>query len=302
VLVTGATGFVGGWVVRELESAGHETIPSPPSRQLDISDSSAVATYLAQVRPDAAVHLAGVAYARDAERDPSRALRVNEEGTRILLKTLGRLASVPVVVAGSSEVYGHPDPGALPLGEAATLQPVGPYGRSKLAQEQVALRVAETTAQPVVVTRSFNVTGPGQRAEFVAPALARRVLRARRNGDSEIVVGNLDVRRDIGDVRDAARAFRLILEGIATGSIPSGAVFNIATGASTAIRTLLDGLCQIIGVTVGYRVDAALVRANDPPDIVGDASKLRLATGWTPTYTLHQTLEDLVTSIGHPMS
>ena len=298
VLVTGATGFVGGWVVRELESAGHMTIPAPPRAQLDLTDPPAVARYLDQVQPEAAVHLAGVAYARDADRDPADALRVNEGGTRTLLETLARSSPVPVIVAGSSEVYGHPDPGALPLAETATLQPIGAYGRSKLAQERVALRVAETTRQPVAITRSFNVTGPGQRAEFVAPALARRVLQARRSGGSEIVVGNLDVRRDIGDVRDAARAFRLILEGLAGGWITAGSIFNIATGTSTAIRTVLDELCRIVGVAVAYRVDQALVRQDDPLDIVGDASKLRQATGWTPTRSLHQTLTDLVSAIG----
>lgn len=297
VLVTGATGFVGGWVVRELQSAGHETVAAPPRRQLDITDAPAVASYLDQVQPEAAVHLAGMAYARDADHDPPGALRVNEGGTRTLLEALARTSPVPVVVAGSSEVYGHPDPGALPLTETAALQPTGAYGRSKLAQERVALRVAEMARQPVAVMRSFNVTGPGQRAEFVAPALARRVLQARRSGGSEIVVGNLDVRRDIGDVRDAARAFRLVLEGLAGGWIAGGSIFNVATGVSTAIRAVLDDLCRIVGVAVAYQVDPALVRQDDPLDIVGDAGKLRQATGWTPTRSLHETLTDLVSSI-----
>lgn len=302
VLVTGATGFVGRWLVRDLAAEGHEPIAAPPSAQLDITDGDAVLRFIGFTRPDAIVHLAGTSFVRDAARDPEHAFRINEGGTRTLLEAVRRQRGVPVLVAGSSEAYGRPEPGDLPLAEAAPLRAAHAYGLSKMAQERAALELAAVHDLPVLVTRSFNLIGPGQRPEFVAPALARRVLDARTSGESEIVVGNLDVRRDFGDVRDAARAYRLLIEALGDGAVPSGTVVNIATGRSTSVRAILETLCRIVGVTVRPRVDPSLVRENDAPEIVGDFSRLRGITGWSPSIPLERTLADLVVAVDRPAS
>ena len=298
VLVTGATGFVGRWLVRELEAAGHEVIAAPGSSDLDVTDGSAVARFVDAAQPDALAHLAGVSYAGDASRDPERALAVNEGGTRAILEVAAALRRpVATLVIGSSEVYGAPEASDLPLTEGGPLRTDQPYGLSKLAQERVALRLGEDLGVPVAVARSFNHTGPGQRPDFVAPALARRVLAARASGSDEVVVGNVDVRRDLGDVRDVVRAYRLLVEGLVGGSIPPGTVANVATGSSVAIRSVLERLAQAAGVHVTLKVDPSLVRANDPPDIVGDATLLRRLTGWVPTIPLETTLADLMASL-----
>lgn len=298
VLITGATGFVGRWLIRELEAAGHVAIPAPASRELDITDADAVGLLVATTRPDAIAHLAGVAFARDAAADPERALAVNAGGTRIVIEAAARLATAPaVLVAGSSEVYGRPDPVDLPLREDAPLRTDQPYGLSKLAQERAAIEAGASHGVPVVVTRSFNHSGPGQRADFVAPALAHRVLDARRSGAREVVVGNLDVRRDVADVRDVARAYRSLLEGLAAGRLPAGTVVNVATGHSVSIRRILEIVCAVAGFSVTARLDPDLVRSNDPPEIVGDVTLLRRLTGWTPMIPLEVTLADLVESI-----
>jgi GDP-4-dehydro-6-deoxy-D-mannose reductase len=298
ILVTGATGFVGRWLIRELEAAGHEAIAAPASTVLDITDADAVAALVAAVRPDAVAHLAGVSHGPDATRDPDRAFAVNVGGTTTLIAALAATGQrIPLLIAGSSEVYGRPRPEDLPLTEAAPTLTDQPYGRSKLAQERVAVAAADRHGMAVVVTRSFNHTGPGQRAEFVAPALARRVLAARAAGTREIPVGNLDVRRDLGDVRDVARAYRLLLEGLAVGTLGSTRVVNVATGRAVAIRDVLSILCRLAGVEAQAVVDPALVRPDDPPEIVGDASRLRALTGWVPSIDLERTLADLLASI-----
>ena len=210
ILVTGATGFVGQWLIRDLEAAGHEAIGAPSSATLDITDAQSVTALAAAVHPDAIAHLAGVAFARDAQADPNRAMAVNAGGTQAVIDAASQLDKpIPVLVSGSSEVYGLPAPSDLPLREVAPLRTDQPYGLSKLAQERVAIERGSALGVPIVVTRSFNHTGPGQRPEFVAPALARRIARARQTGILEVVVGNLDVRRDIGDVRDVVRAYQI---------------------------------------------------------------------------------------------
>lgn len=295
--MTGGTGFVGRWLIQELGAAGHEAISTPGSDELDITDAAAITAFIRQQRPEAVAHLAGVAYAGDARRNPQRALSVNEGGTRTVSEALRDHGAVPVLVAGSSEVYGRPKAEDLPLTESAPLRTDEPYGLSKLAQERAALAAAARTALPVVVTRSFNMTGPGQRGEFVAPALARRVLDARRSGTETIRVGNLDVRRDIGDVRDAVRAYRLLLEGLAAGRVAPGTVVNVCTGRATSIRRILDLLAEIAGVSIEPYTDPELVRAHEAAEIVGDATRLHDLTGWEPTIPLEQTLRDLVAAL-----
>jgi GDP-4-dehydro-6-deoxy-D-mannose reductase len=224
---------------------------------------------------------------------------VNVGGTEALIAAIVAIRRpIPLLVAGSSEVYGRPRPEDLPLTEDAPTEPRHPYGRSKLAQERAALAAAHVHGLSVVVTRSFNHTGPGQRADFVAPALARRVLAARDSGAQAIPVGNVDVKRDIGDVRDVVQAYRLLLEGLIAGVVGPAMVLNVATGRAIAIREVLATLCRLAGVEADLFVDPALVRPDDSPEIVGDASRLRALTGWVSTIGLERTLTDLLASVG----
>jgi GDP-4-dehydro-6-deoxy-D-mannose reductase len=225
-------------------------------------------------------------------------MAVNEAGTAAVMRAAAALQGAAVVlVSGSSEVYGLPRPEDLPLRENAPLRATLPYGRSKLAQERTALALGRSEAVPLVVTRSFNHTGPGQRRDFVAPALTHRVLEARRSGQREVAVGNLDVSRDMADVRDVVRAYRLLIEGLADESIASGTVVNVATGRAVTIRWVFETICRIVGVTARPEVDPSLLRPDDPPIIVGDPARLTRLTGWTAAIPLQQTLRDLVTSV-----
>ncbi len=295
VFVTGATGFVGRWMQRELAGAGHEVVAAPAANALDITDGAALVGWFGG-RPDAVVHLAGMAFAPDARNHPGEAFRANVAGTLAVFEALRRLDQrPPVLVTGSSDVYGAPRPEDLPLSESAPLNPGHHYAVSKAAQEGVAVEAGVRWGFPVVVTRSFNHTGPGQRSSFVLPAMAERVVAVQRGMADAIPAGNVDVRRDIGDVRDVVRAYRLLLEASASGRLGAGPVIvNVATGRATLIRSLIEQLCALAGIAPTIAVDPRLVRVDDPAEIRGDASLLRQLTGWRTSVPLERTLADLL--------
>jgi GDP-4-dehydro-6-deoxy-D-mannose reductase len=295
VLVTGASGFAGQWLVRELTASGHEAVGAPRSSSLDITDAAAVRELLRSTAPDAVAHLAGLAFGPDARRDPDRATAVNAGGARNVLEAAGE---IPILVVSSAEVYGAPSASDLPLRETAPLAADQPYGRSKVALERAVADIGSARVGRRAIVRPFNHIGPGQRAEFVVPAVARRILEARDRGDSTIAAGNVDVRRDFSDVRDVVRAYRLVLEALA-GTAPSAdpMLYNIASGSSVAIRAIIGMLASFAGVAIDIDVDPSLVRAADPPEIRGDATRLSVDLGWHPTIPLETSLRDVLEDV-----
>jgi GDP-4-dehydro-6-deoxy-D-mannose reductase len=309
VLVTGADGFVGRWMLRALLAGDHEVVgtvrPGPPRDDgltraeraavrwvpLELGDLQSVRQ--ATSRPcEAVVHLAGVASGSDSLADPGVAWAVNAAGSARLLAELGRRRSTgdgdPVVLlVSSAEVYGA---GATrPLLETDPVAPRSPYAASKRGAELAALETRARTGLKVVVARAFPHTGPGQDERFVAPAFARRLRGARLAGARTVTVGNLEPTRDFLDVRDVVAAYlALLARGVA------GDVYNVASGTAITLRELLDRLAALLDVDVIPEVDPELVRPADLPYLVGDAGKLHAATGWNPAIPLEQTLRDLV--------
>lgn len=298
VAVTGADGFVGRWLGRELAAAGHEVVGASGGAP-DVTDASALGTWLAGARPAAVVHLAAIAFGPAAAADPGAAFAVNVGGTINLLEAARRLSPMPVVLIPSSgEVYGRPATGELPLREDAPLRPAGPYALSKAAQEASGLAAHARHGLPVVVTRAFNHTGPGQRTEFVVPAIAARVAAVAEGRALTVPIGNLDVARDFLDVRDVVRAYRLLLEGWGAGAVRSGTVVNVSSGRAVTIRRIVEALCHAAGVEAPVVVDPGLVRPDEAPEVRGDAGALMALTGWRPEIPIERTLADVLAEIG----
>ena len=306
VLVTGADGFVGRVLLGRLGEAGHTVtachraggaVPAWPEAvgatwlPLELADAESVAL-VASTPAECVVHLAGLASGAAARRDPGLAWEVNAAGTARLLEALSSRPRRAVLVVSSGEVYG-PGP-ARPRSERDPVLPVSPYASSKLGAELAALETMRRTGIPVIVARPFPHTGPGQAPQFVAPAFAERLREAKHAGTLEVTTGSLEPVRDLLDVRDVADAYRLLLErGVA------GETYNVASGVGLGLRDLFDRLAAIVGVRAMPRTDPALARAADIAHLVGDAGKLREATGWAPVIPIHQTLQDLVDAQAH---
>lgn len=298
VLVTGATGFVGGWLVAELREAGHEPVGAPPSAELDIADAAAVRALVERVRPDVIVHLAAVASGQKAARDLDRAVRTNIGGTHAVMNAACSVDPHPgVLVVSSAEVYAPPN-GTDAIDEAAPIGPRTTYGLLKLAQEAIAHEVALAGHVRMVIARPFNHVGPGQPPIAAIPSFAERIAAVRRGAARTMTVGNLDVERDIADVRDVAAAYRLMCEGLAAGRLgePAGTL-NVSTGRGTRLRDVVAELSRLAGVDPELVVDPDLVRPDEPPRVVGDSSRLRATTGWAPRFDTSVTLADILAAV-----
>jgi GDP-4-dehydro-6-deoxy-D-mannose reductase len=195
-------------------------------------------------------------------------------------------------VTSTADVYAPEAP--LPIGEDAEVAPRSAYGKSKVAQEDVA-RAAAGRGRSVTIVRAFNHIGPGQRDVFVVPALARRVLDLKASRTSSIPVGNVKARRDFTDVRDVVRAYRLLLERRGDSGSPA-LVVNVGSGRSVAIEDVLRTLCELAGVEPRWHVEPTFVRSNEIMDRVADVSLARSLVGWEPQIPLATSLRDVLAS------
>ena len=308
VLVTGADGFVGQYLVQALRGRSDEVvaavrpggaIPSSWRRTegtlpvdlvpFELTDPRS-AQALADRRVDAIVHLAAIASGAEARADPVEAWKANVLGTVEFLEAIGRQpgADQPrVILVSSAEIYGVG--GAAPRTEADPARPISPYAATKAAAELGALEIARRTGLPLVVARPFPHTGVGQSPAYVVPRFLARLLEARRTGAATVRTGNLDPVRDFLDVRDVVSAYLALLDDGAAGE-----TYNVASGKGYSVRQVFALLADLVGVTVNPEIDPELARPVDIAYLVGDATKLRQVAGWQPRIPFEQTLRDMV--------
>ncbi len=300
VLVTGAAGFAGSYVVEAL--AGYAdtvgwTHHAPPPKEIetlaewqrvDLLNPTEVHEAIARIRPTGVIHCAGAPNVAHSWRDTVTPLSVNVLATHHLFDALYRAdVRCRLVLPGSATVYAS---SAQALTEQSPVAPSNPYAVSKLAQEQLALRAAHEDHLEVIVTRSFNHTGPRQSAAFAAPNMARQIAMIEKGlAEPVIKVGNLEAQRDFSDVRDMARAYVMLLKK----GEPSN-VYNVSSGVARGMRSVLEALAARARADVLIETDPALMRPSDTPVLLGDSTKLRQQTGWQPEIPFDQTLDDLL--------
>jgi GDP-4-dehydro-6-deoxy-D-mannose reductase len=300
VLITGASGFVGRHLIAELNAAGHHEIvglssrprpPLPAGRSIvcDLLDADLTRRVLKRYRPEVIVHLAGQAYVPRAATDPAGTLITNAVGQINLLEGCRTIGLDPIVlIASSAEVYGIADPKDMPLTEDQPLRPGNAYAVSKLAQDMYGLQYFLSYGMRIVRVRPFNQIGPGQSDRFVIAGFARQIAEAEAGiADPVLLVGNLQAQRDFLDVRDSVRALRLLAH-----ERYAGEVFNLASGVPRSISSMLEMLLDMSSLKIDIRQDPARMRPADLPILAGDASKLREATGWSPSLEISQSVKD----------
>ena len=297
-LVTGAAGFAGSHLVEHLSGRGNlvawtrSAVPASLAalatwQKIDLLDRDTVRRAVSELKPSIVYHCAGAPHVPHSWHNTTEALSSNVLTTHYLLDSLRR-ASVPcrVLIAGSAMVYA---PSATPITEEYPLAPSSPYGVSKLAQEQLGLRAVREDGVDVIVTRSFNHTGPRQSADFAAPAMARQIALVERGALQAVKVGNLDAQRDLTDVRDTVRAYALL---VGTGA--TGEVYNVSSEVAHPIRDVLDGLVARARTDVRVETDPERVRSQDVSILLGDSTRLRTTTGWAPAISFDRMLDDLL--------
>jgi GDP-4-dehydro-6-deoxy-D-mannose reductase len=284
-LLTGASGFVGGYLARHLEQCGDEVVALSDSVDLGYPDGAvAFGDQLKATAPDIIYHLAALTHVGRSWEDPASTMRVNAMGTLSVLEAARAQANPPrVMLISSSEVYGAGS--GKRIREDDPLRPVTPYAASKVAAEFLGLQAFLGRGLDVVRARPFNHIGPGQADIFVVSALARRIVEAERAGGGPIAVGNLAAARDFTDVRDVVRAYRLLATNGAGGE-----VYNVCSGVARQVEELFKILIAQSSVAVEPREDPELFRPIDVPMLVGDNSRLVELTGWHPEIDLSQTL------------
>ncbi len=283
VLVTGAAGFTGrhfcaaararGWAVIGLGHGDDETV------RCDLTDAASVQRALAPLELDAVVHLAGQAFV--AHGDAGDLYQTNLFGTLNLLQALVTMKRPPrrTLLASSANVYGTPE--LEHVDESVCPAPVNHYACSKLAMEHMARTWGDRLS--LVIARPFNYTGVGQDPKFLIPKIVSHVHRRA----PVIELGNLDVWREFGDVRDVVSAYLDLLDCDAA----SGQTVNVCTGQPLSLREVLDTVQRIAGHRIEVTVNPAFVRQNEVIRLCGNAAKLQALTGHVPTHGFEQTVQ-----------
>lgn len=306
-LITGVTGFAGSHLAEYLLKNNVEVFAIIRWRSslenihhikgkihtfdADVRDAHSMQYLMDQTSPDFVFHLAAQSFVPASWHAPAETLNTNIIGTTNLLEAVRRTNCDPVIhIAGSSEEYGSVYPDEIPIKEKNMLRPMSPYGVSKVAQDLLARQYHKSYGLRIIVTRAFNHTGPRRGEVFASSSFAKQIAEIEKGLKEPIVyVGNLEAQRDFSDVRDVVRGYWL-----ATTSCEYGEVYNICSGKTRTLRSVLDLLLSMTDKEIEIRQDPQRMRPSDVNILVGDCSKFRERTHWQPEFSFEKTMDDLL--------
>ncbi len=303
--ITGICGFAGSWLAEELVAHGYSVrgaaLPDESDHNLrsisrkikidrfDITDPEACKAALVKARPEYLFHLAAISSVGQSFSIGDLTFRINVIGSHNVFEAVrGRSWIKKVVYVSSSDVYGPVKPQDMPLKPDRLFNPVSPYAQSKAAAEYMSRIYIEHYNLPLVIVRSFNHTGPRQNPNFAIPSFCRKIVTAERaRGRKTVAVGNLMAKRDISDVRDIVRGYRMIAQ---KGKV--GNVYQLCSGRAYGIGDLLKRLIASANTPIKVTRDKQLFRKSDIPILRGSYYGTRKDTGWKPEIAIDKTLKD----------
>jgi GDP-4-dehydro-6-deoxy-D-mannose reductase len=304
ILVTGITGFAGSHLAEALlAEQGVELFGAarqarwPKGAELlasrvrltacDLTNSAALDALVGKVQPERVFHLAGYPHTGRSMREVDAAWAGNLTATRNLYEAVARWGGKPrILYVGSGLIYGDPEFADQAFDERALLQPTTPYGASKAAADLMSYQYTRTSSLEIVRARPFNHLGPRQSADFAVAHFARQIAAIEKGRQPPLLeTGNLSPRRDLTDVRDVARAYILLMD-----KGRSGEAYNIGSETTWSMQEIVERLLALSGSRVEVRQRADLVRSKESAHTRADTTKLRHNTGWTPLFTLEQSL------------
>jgi len=303
VLITGATGFVGSWLMMEyppLDICACKKFRSDTSNiredllnridwvDMDITDAHSVNEAIIKVQPDVIHHLAAQSYVPASWNSPTKTFEVNVLGTINLFEAVRMFKKDCVIhIASSSEIYGIPD--RVPIDEKVLPCPCSPYGVSKLAMDRLAVQYHLSYGLKTVITRGFNHTGPRRNERFVCSSFAKQIVEIEKGKRDKLLVGNLRAVRDFTDVRDMCKAYKL-----AIGLCRYGEPYNVCSEKGATIGQVLTKLIDLAKVKIVIEEDKSRLRPSDLQQLIGNCKKFKNMTGWKPEIPLEKTLLDLL--------
>jgi GDP-4-dehydro-6-deoxy-D-mannose reductase len=291
LLITGHTGFVGRVLAEHVTAEhGDRWNLATLAEHQDVRDPK-LGDHIAPLRADAVIHLAARTSVSESFQDPDGYFDVNFQGTLNLLRALrtsgfrGRFLYV-----SSGDCYGTIDEAQLPVDELQPLRPRNPYAVSKVATEALCFQWSQTEGLDAIIARPFNHIGQGQDERFVVPSLVKQVCSIRDGrSPNEIVAGNLEVTRDLTDVRDVVKAYIALLE-----KGRKGHVYNIGSGREVRIRDVLGLLLDLANVNARVTTDPQRTRRDEQLRMRADVAKIKSHTGWTSRIPLDESLRDIL--------
>ena len=279
VLITGAGGFVGSYLIKEFQKDNYEIIACDVNKKeifndnvkyydMDILDKDLVEDLIKKEQPDYLINLAAISSVSLSWDIPDKTIAVNVIGTLNILEAVKKQCiKCKILLIGSSEEYESKD---KPLKETDILDANNPYGISKVTQENFSKLYREKYGLNVICTRSFNHTGIGQLEQFVIPNFCKQVAEIdKSNKPGKIYVGNLSAYRDISDVKDIVKVYKCLLEN-ETNEL----VYNVGSGKVYKIEDLLKYIISLSNQPIEVVIDKEKIRPIDTPYICCDNSKI----------------------------
>lgn len=261
--------------------------------KMDLLSFDSIERVLSEFQPDYILHLASFSSVALSWKKPAESFQNNTNIFLNLVEALRKLnmKNTRLLSVGSSEEYGNIADGDLPLKENHKINPISPYAVARISQEYLSRVYADGYGLDIVMTRSFNHIGPGQKSIFVISSLAKQLMELKKSGgnDGKVVAGDVSIVRDFTDVRDVVHAYYLLLKDGKKGQI-----YNVCSGIGISLKEIINIMAAQLNVNVDIHIDKSLFRLSDNRIIIGSNEKIKRELGWMPKITLKQSFSDIL--------